>query len=308
MEEQCPDISATVRVLMRRGEVERATKMLIAGITFWYERNFPNEALALAEGVLKRTSSFPSRPRLENFAAVMAHRLGDIKKAEAYAKRGLERAITARNPWFQMFLYATLGNIYLSINAFEEGERYQRKAAEIARNRGEKPRLHTILTNLLANENCVVTSRDYGDLVKEALSLETDDTPISWKARLRNNIANAELLLGDTAKSKEFCRLALQLLRESGHLVSAALAVRTLAQALIRDCRHIEAASLFGGAYVLIQLEEATLNDYERSLTEEGIRRIVEAIGEADFRRQFDAGRLLDADEVLELALTCAAS
>lgn len=310
MEEQCPDISSTVRVLTKRGEAERATIMLVSGLTFWFERNFPSEALALAEAVLRRKPNFPSRARLENFAAIMAHRLGDVNTAEAYAKRGLERAIASRNLQFQFFLYGTLGNIYQTINRFEEGERYQRKAIEIARKCGENQRAHTAITNLLANlfakENCSGTVRDYSELVREALSLESEETSSSWKSRLRQNIANAELVLGNPVRCKAFCREALELLRESGHLVSAAGTVRTLAHALIRQSRFAEAASLFGAAQALVESDEGRLTDYERVLTEEGIRTIVEAIGQSEFGSYFDAGRLLDAEEVFEYAISCA--
>jgi predicted ATPase len=307
MEEQCPDIGSTVRVLVKQGQLERAVTMLTAGITFWHERNFPSEALALAEEALKRKQRFPSRARLENFAAAMALRLGDTKKAESYAKRGLERAISMGNARFQSFLYGTMGNICLARNAFDESVLNHRKAADIARECGDKALLYYSLTNLIASENSRNPQADYAENVREALSLESAQTPVSWRSRLRNNIANAELGNLDIGRMKSFLKEALELLLESGHWMSAAISVRTLAHGLIQEKRYADAATLFGGAKALVEHDEGQLNDYERSLTEEGIRAVIEAIGEENFRVRFDAGRLLDADDVLRVAIGYAA-
>ena len=306
IEEQCADISAVARVLIKQGELERASEMVASVLIFWFERNFPNEALALAEEILKKKKSFPSQARLENFAAVMALRLGDTAKATSYAKRGLERAIATGNKRFQIFLYGTLGLISLARDEFGATAENHRQAANIARESGETTLLYNSITNLLGSDSSTYRLDDFDELVEEALAIESDQSSSSWKARFRNNIANAALGRGDIVRAKAFAAGAIDLLNDSGHWLSAAVAVRTLAHALIREQRYSEAALLFGGANALVEQDEGRLNDYEMGLTHQGIKAIIEEIGQDAFQAQYNQGRMMEIDEILRTATSYA--
>jgi non-specific serine/threonine protein kinase len=303
MEEQCVDISSVVRILIKKGELERACMMLVSGLLFWYERNFPSEALVLAEEVLRKKGTFPSHARMENFAAVMALRLGEATKAEEHAKRGLARAVQAGNKRFQIFLYMTHGMISHYKGDFAATLNNHLKAAEIARESGDRVLLYNSVTNALGVDGMWLQGEQFELLLAETLSLESEQTSASWKARLRNNAAHGLLLKGDLVRSKPFIHEALELLLESGMWVTAALTIRTLAHIVLREKRFSDAAYLFGCASELVDHDEGLLTEYEKRFTEEGIRSVIETIGEEAFRGRFNEGRLMEPEEIVRSAI-----
>jgi predicted ATPase len=303
LEEQCTDFSATIRKLNREGECERAAKMLFSGMNFWYERNFPQHALKLAEEILNKKRPMPSQARLENFAAIMAFRQGNARLTTDYAEKCIKRARKDGNLIFEAYAHSTLGLLAQSEDRNLEAAEHHSRAADIFRSQGDKAGLYKTLGNVLGSL-ADTNAYDKGEAIaKEILSLETKDTPKLAIVTTRNNLATLAIAAGKLTQARKYLLDLFVFVNRSGQGLSTATYIRTLAHLLIAEERWTRAALFFGGAKAMVEQEEGHLDRHQQCLLESALAKIRANIGAEKCGQTIQEGYMNSTSSLVELAI-----
>jgi predicted ATPase/class 3 adenylate cyclase len=293
--------------LLDRGDVERAAKLIIGLVDFWYLRSQLQEATEWLERVHARIQDLPL-----SLAGAISSRLAtflqpqeELARAEALAERAvlIQRELRG-GPDFDAQEYAFALFVW-SASLEEPARRVEELEEALAQFRalGDQAWTGHVLSNL------GIAAFIAGD-AEQALAYSEEAVAVHQEAQNEWGLALAKIdlgeilrLSGEPAAAMPHFQEALRGAQASQDLWRMANGLQCIAAILASGKRARTAARLFGAAAQLRArygaIRESEVEDYEPEIASE----IRGAIGRDAFVAEFAAGRETPLDEIVEAAL-----
>ncbi|HSI73418.1 MAG TPA: hypothetical protein VK934_09590 [Fimbriimonas sp.] len=295
------DLRAVINAgCLPRGDLEMASKTLLACFPYFVERSYFREGLAICEKVctVRGVSALPQHPQVLNMAGALSFYLSDWHRCRTYAIRSIRAARNLRDPLSEGMARCTAGLAAQSIDDKRRAHREYLQALSLLRSKDENKTL-IVLGNILGLEADMRIHKSAEAHLVEAKGLMERATDLGTISSVYLNGAHLYFMRGQWAQSWDWYLRCVMAAAELKSDYSILLALRGMVPVLLA-AKELEAAANLVGAVKSLQSRAESQPLDEGRVFDSSCEELKERLGSQEYAQALLEGQSWRLDQLVD--------